>query len=607
LKETIVPARFSTITVFFLGLPLLALTLRPAEAQETAVKTPDQPQSRTWTDRSGRHIEAVLVEIKDGKATLKKANGTTAKVSLESLSDDDQQYVKLSVENPIVEKKVPPLAEPKTSPVKKPSAWKIFTNRKTGKVFKGKILDRKEMQGASFWLVEDENGEKAWIRTAWFIISKASDGGPGPDAESTPVGEGALAKNHRAEGDKPPQPKEVTVTGVGVDADKALQNAFSQAIEQTVGLMVDAETVVKNDQIIRDEILTYSQGCMEKYDIVKQWQEDGSHHVTILATVKRGQLAQRLRGANIALNEVGCDLVSRQIEFELKNEEQAARMFEKVIADFDMTKLTKVEVVNETVTRQGKDSRVSLHIKLSPDIDQWKTWSVAPRAILNRSKAMRPVMQVDNTAYGNNLVNNLSWSPDGKRIVFEETARRGHDNENQQHVWIVDVSESVFYPSSYVAPDLPAWTVPQFDAAPQPGTFMDTEEEAPESGAKKPSPADKNANQGSLAGNWQVSGGAKFRIVDNGKALTVSLIESDVLREFAGMLTRRNAEPNSKSFVGTLQAVFTADAPRRHSISVTATLDESGQLHLRCSDWPAGIVRGKVITRTLNETWTRQQ
>ena len=176
----------------------------------------------------------------------------------------------------------------------------------------------------------------------------------------------------------------------------------------------------------------------------------------------------------------------------------------------------------------------------------------------------------------------------------------------EHHIWIVDVSEPVFYQSSYVASDLPAWKVPQFEAMPQPGSSEAAEDETPTPGAKHPEPADEKAtDQGPLSGTWQVSGGAKFRIVDDGKALTVSLAESDALREFAGKLTRRGGEADSKSFTGTLQAVFRADAPKRHSISVTATLDESGELHLRCSNWPAGMNRGKVITRTLNETWTR--
>ena len=101
-----------------------------------------------------------------------------------------------------------------------------------------------------------------------------------------------------------PQAKEVIVTGVGTDPEKAIQNAFSQAIEQAVGVLVDAETVVKNDQLIRDEILTYSRGYMEKYEVVKRWQEDGLHHATIRAVVARDKLVEKLRGMKIAVQEV---------------------------------------------------------------------------------------------------------------------------------------------------------------------------------------------------------------------------------------------------------------------------------------------------------------
>ena len=71
-----------------------------------------------------------------------------------------------------------------------------------------------------------------------------------------------------------------------------------------------------------------------------------------------GKLAQKLRGTKIALNAVGCDLVGCQIEFEVKNEEQATQMFEKELADFDMTKLTKVEVVGQETTREGRDAQM---------------------------------------------------------------------------------------------------------------------------------------------------------------------------------------------------------------------------------------------------------
>jgi hypothetical protein len=204
-------------------------------------------------------------------------------------------------------------------------------------------------------------------------------------------------------------------------------------------------------------------------------------------------------------------------------------------------------------------------------------------------------------------VSDLSWSADGKHIVFEETARRGYDYENQHHIWIVDVSEPVFYQSSYVASELPAWKVPHFEATPQSNSAEVPEDETPATRAKHAETTDEKAtDQGPLSGTWQVSSGAKFRIVDDSKALIVSLVESDALREFAGKLTRREEEADSKSFTGTVTAVFRSDAPRRYAIRVTATVDDPDHLTLRCSNWPVWNNAGRNISKkSLTETWTR--
>ena len=62
---------------------------------------------------------------------------------------------------------------------------------------------------------------------------------------------------------------EVVASGVGVDADKALQNALMNAVQQAVGLVVDAGTLVKNEAIVKDQILTYSDGYVEHFNKIK--------------------------------------------------------------------------------------------------------------------------------------------------------------------------------------------------------------------------------------------------------------------------------------------------------------------------------------------------
>jgi hypothetical protein len=129
---------------------------------------------------------------------------------------------------------------------------------------------------------------------------------------------------------------------------------------------------------------------------------------------------------------------------------------------------------------------------------------------------------------------------------------------------------------------------------------------------KAPAPAlpahEKTHLDGSLSGTWKATAGALFRIDDDGTTLTVSLVRGDPLSEFNGHLTRHGEAADAKSFTGTMHVVFKPDAPRRHPIEVKATIDELGRLNLRCTDWPVWNSRGKNLgTRTLTETWTRQQ
>jgi prepilin-type processing-associated H-X9-DG protein len=112
----------------------------------------------------------------------------------------------------------------------------------------------------------------------------------------------------------------------------------------------------------------------------------------------------------------------------------------------------------------------------------------------------------------------------------------------------------------------------------------------------------------SLSGTWEaLNGGDQFRIVDTGTTVTISLLSHDRRRSFSGRLTRGENGADAKSLTGNITAVFPTDAPARHSIGVTATLDDAGRLRLRCADWPVWNNLGKVTrTRSRTEILTRQ-
>jgi len=89
------------------------------------------------------------------------------------------------------------------------------------------------------------------------------------------------------------EPQVVSATGVapytaGNDAmarDAALLDAMRKAVEQAVGTMVAAETLVEDYQVVRDNIFTKTQGYIQKYDITNAGPKGNLYEVTISATV----------------------------------------------------------------------------------------------------------------------------------------------------------------------------------------------------------------------------------------------------------------------------------------------------------------------------------
>ena len=176
---------------------------------------------------------------------------------------------------------------------------------------------------------------------------------------------------------------EVVATGIATDADGAVQAAFSQAIEQAVGVLVDAETIVKNDEIVRDQVLTFSRGFIQKFEVIWQGKKDGLHMARIRAKVSVNKLTEKLQAGKITTREVPGELLARQFKFDFKNEKEAAEMLAKKLEDFDMTKLTKVELIGKPeVSREGSMAYMNIKAKVSPDMEHWATFSKDLRAFL---------------------------------------------------------------------------------------------------------------------------------------------------------------------------------------------------------------------------------
>jgi len=73
--------------------------------------------------------------------------------------------------------------------------------------------------------------------------------------------------------------------------DGAIADALRKAVEQAVGTLVAADTLVENFQVIEDSVYTNSQGYVKSYSIISEAQSAGLYEVRVRAVVASGDLS----------------------------------------------------------------------------------------------------------------------------------------------------------------------------------------------------------------------------------------------------------------------------------------------------------------------------
>lgn len=183
-----------------------------------------------------------------------------------------------------------------------------------------------------------------------------------------------------AKPEQPAQPDivEVVAQGMGIDANAALLNAYSNAVQQALGLYVDAETMVQNDEIVRDKILTYSKGFIQEASEISKSQTNGLFQVNIRAKVKRQQLLEQAKANNISMKAVDGTSLHAKVMSQIKQEQDAKQLLEKALLPLVDKSFHRAELVpsnkeqpNPTINKSDTDSNfVTLDYKVYLFIDE---------------------------------------------------------------------------------------------------------------------------------------------------------------------------------------------------------------------------------------------
>lgn len=80
---------------------------------------------------------------------------------------------------------------------------------------------------------------------------------------------------------------EIVVSGSGIDKEKALQDAFRNAVEIVSGTYLYSESTVSNFQLVKDEIATHTKGFINSYEIRYEQKTDQITTLSVKCIVSR--------------------------------------------------------------------------------------------------------------------------------------------------------------------------------------------------------------------------------------------------------------------------------------------------------------------------------
>jgi hypothetical protein len=127
---------------------------------------------------------------------------------------------------------------------------------------------------------------------------------------------------------------QVDVVSQGATAEQARLEGFRTAVNQAVGSVVVTQTQTQNQRLTRDEIINYSSGFVDRFEILEQQDQGNRVQLKMRVWVAESRLARRLLGQSYDSQQVPGGRIGAQVESMLEERHQGDRLIETVMQDY---------------------------------------------------------------------------------------------------------------------------------------------------------------------------------------------------------------------------------------------------------------------------------
>lgn len=161
-----------------------------------------------------------------------------------------------------------------------------------------------------------------------------------------------------------PSVRVVVAEGVGADVEAAKSDAYRQAVRQVVGAFVDATSMVENDKLIEDQVITLSSGFVEKAEPVSESKSGGLVRMRVRATVRLTKLLDTLNANRIATASVDTDSLVARVVTTADQQEGFEAILAKHLPRFH-EKCFSVSVVGQPAVGKASGDSVEVRVKVA--------------------------------------------------------------------------------------------------------------------------------------------------------------------------------------------------------------------------------------------------
>lgn len=156
----------------------------------------------------------------------------------------------------------------------------------------------------------------------------------------------------------------IEVAGQGNTPTEARDNGFRLAVEQAIGTLISSETEVQNGRIVRDEIVSYAAGFVDRFEITETRTAAAGTLVFMRVWIKRSDLADRLLNRSEQLGQVNGSAATVQLQ--TLNQERATgdRLLQQVLNDFPR-RAFDIELSPTDIVRQNRSAHMEISFKIN--------------------------------------------------------------------------------------------------------------------------------------------------------------------------------------------------------------------------------------------------